>query len=121
MPKKSFSGLKQKKLIFWIKFTQKRYFQSKKPQAAAFCVVNVNSTIVIKHFRDIKNLILNNLNEKLVIACLLGSFYLKLFQDGEAGRGGQKKPPTSFSHIISTNVGISPKNFPTLNFFVTLV
>ena len=34
-------------------------------QASEFCVVNVNSTVVFKHFEDLKNLIiLNILKEK---------------------------------------------------------
>ena len=38
------------------------------------------------------------------------------------GGGGEgKKLPTSFSHVTSTNVGISPLNFPTLNSFATVV
>ena len=72
-------------LSFWTKFTQKRYFQLKTEQtvqglqAFAFCVVNVNSTVVFKHFEDLKDLIiLNILKEKLVMSCLLGSFYLKI-------------------------------------------
>ena len=72
-------------LSFWTKFTQKRYFQLKTEQAVqglqafAFCVVNVNSTVVFKHFEDLKDLIiLNILKEKLVMSCLLGSFYLKI-------------------------------------------
>ena len=45
-------------------------------QAFAFCVVNVNSTVVFKHFEDLKHLIiLNILKEKFVMSCLLGSFY----------------------------------------------
>ena len=37
--------------------------------------------------------------------------------------GEQKGPPTSFSLVTSTNVGISPQNFLTFNFnlFATLV
>ena len=72
-------------LSFWIKFTQKRYFQLKTeqavqgPQAFAFSIVNVNSAVVFKHFEDLKDLIvLNILKEKLVMSCLLGSFYLKI-------------------------------------------
>ena len=30
--------------------------------------------------------------------------------------GSQKAPPTSFSPVTSTNVGISPKNFLTFSF-----
>ena len=43
-------------LSFWTKFNQKRYFKLKtewavqRLQAFAFCVVNVNSTVVFKHF-----------------------------------------------------------------------
>ena len=58
----------------------KTYFQSKIEQAVqglqafAFCVLNVNSTVV-----DLKDhIILKILKEKLVISCLLGSFYLKI-------------------------------------------
>ena len=72
-------------LSFGIKFTQKRYFQSKTEQAVqglqafAFYVVNVNSTVVFKHFEDLKDLIiLSILKEKLVMSCLLGSFYLNI-------------------------------------------
>ena len=67
---------------FWTKFTQKRNFQLKTEQAVqglqafAFCVVNVNSTVVFKHFEDL--IILMILEEKLVMSCLLGSFYLKI-------------------------------------------
>ena len=48
-------------------------------QAFAFCVVRVNSAVVFKHFEDVKDLIiLKTLKEKLVMSCLLGSFYLKI-------------------------------------------
>ena len=48
-------------------------------QAFAFCVVNVNSIVVFKHFQYPKDLIiLNILKEKLVMSCLLGSFYLEI-------------------------------------------
>ena len=74
-------------MSFWTKFTQKRYFQLKTEQAVqglqafAFCVVNVNSTVVFKLFEDIKDLIiLNILKEKLIMSCLQGSFYLKIVQ-----------------------------------------
>ena len=45
-------------LSFWTKFTQTRYFQLKTEQAVqglqvfAFCAVNVNSTVVFKHYFD---------------------------------------------------------------------
>ena len=72
-------------LSFWTKFTQKRYFQSKTEQAVqelqefVFWVVNVNSTVVFKHIENLKDLnILNILKEKLVMSCILGSFYLKI-------------------------------------------
>ena len=61
------------------------YFQSKteqpvqRLQAFAFCVVNVNSTVVLKYFEDLKDLIIwDILKEKLVMPCLLGSLYLKI-------------------------------------------
>ena len=72
-------------LSFWTNFTQKRYFHLKTEQAVqglqtfSFCVVNINSTVVFEHFEDLKDLIiLNILKEKLVMSCLLGSFYLKV-------------------------------------------
>ena len=72
-------------LSFWTKFTQKRYFKSKTEQAIhgvqafVFCVVNVDSTVVFKHFDAFKDLsLLNILKEKLFMSCLLGSFYLKI-------------------------------------------
>ena len=90
--------------------------QSNKLQAFAFCVVNVNSTIVFVESEYFKNLIiLNILKEKLVISCLLGSFYLNPLH-----YGGGKKHPTSFSHVTFKNVGISPLNFLTINCFVKL-
>ena len=48
--------------------------------------------------------------------------FLNPIQDG-LGWGGQKGPPTSFSPVISTNVGISLQNFLTfsLNPFDRLV
>ena len=72
-------------LSFWIKFTQKGYFRSKTEQvvkglqALAFCVVNVNSTVVFKHFEDLKNLlILNILKKKSLVSWAL--FILKLYK-----------------------------------------
>ena len=48
-------------------------------QAFAFSVVNVNSAVVFGHFEYLKDLIiLNILKEKLIMSCLLGSFYLKI-------------------------------------------
>ena len=48
-------------------------------QAFAFSAVKVNSTVVFKHFEDLKDLIiLNILKENLVVSCPLGSFYLKI-------------------------------------------
>ena len=48
-------------------------------EAFALCVVIVNSTVVFKHFEDLKDLIIwKILKEKLVMAYLLGSFYLKI-------------------------------------------
>ena len=42
---------------------------------------------------------------------------------GDKGEGGKKVPPTSFSPVTSTNVGISNKNILTFSFnlFATLV
>ena len=45
-------------------------------QALAFCIVNVNSSVVLKHFEYVKDLIIFSiLKEKLVMPCLLGSFW----------------------------------------------
>ena len=107
LSKKGFSGLKQKKWtphIFYIivhiqirKFSSnwqlwffgpnlpkkgisswKQNKQSKDYKRLLFRVVNINSTVVFKHFEDLKDIIiLNILKEKLVMSCLLGSFYLK--------------------------------------------
>ena len=69
-------------LCFWTKFTEKKYFHLKTKQAVqglqafAFCVVNVKSTVVFKHFEDL--IIVNIPKEKLVISWLLSSFYLKI-------------------------------------------
>ena len=52
--------------------------------------------------------------------CMLCHYwYFNPFQDG----GGQKPPPTSFSPVPSTNVGISHQNFLIFRFnpFFTLV
>ena len=67
-------------------------------------------------FEDFKNpIIVNILKHKLVICCFVGLFYLNTLQNGARGEGGgsrgPKKPPDSFSHVTSTNVGISPLNF----------
>ena len=55
---------------------------------------------------------------------MLTKSFIKPIQDEEGGGGGgQKGPPSSFSPITSTNVGIRPQNFLTFSFnpFVTLV
>ena len=84
--------LKLTNLSFWTKFTQKRYFQSKTEQAVKglqalpFCVVNVNSTAVFKHFEDLKNLNILKLLFLIIIfmhfereiSFLLDSFYPKI-------------------------------------------
>ena len=74
-------------MSFWTKFTRKRYFQLKTEQAVqglqtfAFCIVNVNSAVVFKHFEDLKDLIiLKILKERLVMSFRLGSFILKLYK-----------------------------------------
>ena len=72
-------------MSFWTKFIQKSYYQLKTEQAVqglqvfVFCLVNVDSTVIFKHFEDLKDLIILNIfKEKLVMSCLLGSFYLKI-------------------------------------------
>ena len=64
---------------------QKGHLQSKTEQTFQglqvfdFSAVNVNSTVAFEHFKDLKNIIVFNiLKEKLVVSCLLGSFYLKI-------------------------------------------
>ena len=55
-------------MSFWTKFTQERYFQLKTEQAVqglqalAFCVLNVNSTVVFKHIEDLNDLIILNIS-----------------------------------------------------------
>ena len=66
-------------------------------------------------------------DEVIIVICsksaflLLSGSYLNPIQDG--GGGGKKAPRTSFYPVNSTNVGISPQNFPTFGFnpFATLV
>ena len=38
----------------------------------------VNFTYFFKHFQELKNLILNILNEKLIISCPVVSFFFKI-------------------------------------------
>ena len=68
-------------LSFCTKFPQKKVFpvenRTMSPRNTSLCIyiVNVNSTVVFKHFEDLKDLIiLSILKEKLVMSCLLGSF-----------------------------------------------
>ena len=72
-------------LSFCTKFPQKKVFpvenRTMSPRNTSLCIyiVNVNSTVVFKHFEDLKDLIiLSILKEKLVMSCLLGSFYLNI-------------------------------------------
>ena len=61
-------------------------------------------------------------NEKFEEWKLIASHYINPIQDGgEAKR--LPPPPTSFSPVTSTNVGISPKVFLTFSYnpFATLV
>ena len=82
-------------LSFLTKFTQKKVFlvenRTSSPRTISFCSYVVN-VVVFKYFEDLKDLIILNikrslrskcLKEKLVISCLLGSFFLisrKAFQ-----------------------------------------
>ena len=76
----------QLKLTIWVfgpnlpkKGTTEQNNQSNKLNAFAFCVVNVNSTIIFEHFKDFKNLLI-------------------LFRiRGRGERGWARKHPTSFS------------------------
>ena len=72
-------------LSFWTRFIIKRHFQLRteqavyKLQAVVFFIVNVNSNVVFKHFKYLKDpIILSIMKEKLVMSCLLSSFYLKI-------------------------------------------
>ena len=59
-------------LSFWTNFTQKRYFQLTTEQA-------VQGLQALAFCEDLKDLIIwNILKGKLVLSCLLGSFYLKI-------------------------------------------
>ena len=50
-------------------------------QAFAFCVLNVNSTVVFKHFEDLKDLIiLNILKKKWLCLASWALFILKLYK-----------------------------------------
>ena len=46
-------------------------------QAFAFCVVNVNSTVVFKHFADLKDLITLNINKVKMISKVMIKFRSK--------------------------------------------
>ena len=72
--------VKENKIYKILKVFQVLYKQAvQELQTFAFCVVNVNVTVAFQHFGDFKNhIILNNLKEKLVASCLVGSFYLKI-------------------------------------------
>ena len=63
---------------------------------------------------NISEMLLNIIFRKYVSA----SQGLNPIQDGgDGGRGGQKgPPPTIFSPVTSTNVGLSPQNFLTFSF-----
>ena len=74
-------------LSFWTKFTPKKYFKLKteqpfqRLQAFAFCVVNVNSTVLFKHFQGLKDLIiLNILKENWSCLVTWALFILKLYK-----------------------------------------
>ena len=55
---------------FWTKFIQKGYFQSTAEQAVqglqafAFYIVNVNPTVLFKHFKDLKDRTILNILKK---------------------------------------------------------
>ena len=73
-------------LSSWTRFTQKRYFLLKTeqavqgPQEFAFCVANVNSNVVFKHFEDLIDLIiLNMFKENWLCLAFFALFILKLY------------------------------------------
>ena len=67
-------------LSFWTKFTPKSYFQLKTEQAVqglqafTFCVVNFSSTVVLKHFEDLKDLIILIINKVKMISKVMIKF-----------------------------------------------
>ena len=68
-------------LSFWTKFTQKTFpvekrISSPRTSSVSFLCSKLNSPVVFKHFENLKDpIILNILKEKLVMSCLLGSFF----------------------------------------------
>ena len=59
-------------MSFWTKFIQKSYYQLKTEQAVqglqvfVFCLVNVDSTVIFKHFEDLKDLIILNILKEIL-------------------------------------------------------
>ena len=61
---------------------------------------------------------------KDIVTCTSDQYsYFNTFNPIQDGGGGQKVPPTSFSPVTSTNVGVRPQNFITFSFnpFATLM
>ena len=46
-------------------------------QTFSFCVVNINSTVVFKHFEDLKNLIILNISKVKMISKVMIKFRTK--------------------------------------------
>ena len=73
-------------LQFWIfapNLPKKRYSQLKTEQAvlglqaSTFCVINFNSTVVFKHFEDLRDLIILNINNFIMISKVMIKFRSK--------------------------------------------
>ena len=77
------------------------------------CSIEDKEKYVI-HIRALKQVLNYGLNLKKIHKVIQFNHTL----DGGKGRakGAKKPPPISFSPVTSTNVGISPQSFLTLNF-----
>ena len=83
------------------------------------CLNGIKSLFILNYTNTISKNIKNFVMDPRFVIYLHSMF--NPIQDWNGGT--QKGPPTSFSPVNSTNVGISPKNFVTFTFnpFPTLV
>ena len=83
------------------------------------CLNGIKSLFILNYTNTISKNIENFVMDPRFVIYLHSMF--NPIQDWNGGT--QKGPPTSFSPVNSTNVGISPKNFVTFTFnpFPTLV
>ena len=61
-------------------------------QASTFCMINVNSTVVFKHFEDLRDLIILNINKVKMISKVMIKFRSKF----------QFQIPLQFYRIVET-------------------